>query len=291
MNIIVTGSLGNTAQPLTKELVEKGHLVTVISRKPEKQKDIEDLGARAAIGCIQDVEFLSSTFTGADAVYCIEPPHNHDLTAEKLAYNYVQAIQRSGVKRLVNLSSVGAHTDQGNGILAFYNHMETRLTKLPSDVGITFVRAGGFYSNALRFINTIKTKGVIESNYGGDDKIPWVSPLDIAAVVAEELVTPSEDREVRYAVSDELSCNEVATILGTAIGKPDLKWIVIPDEEMQRRLIAGGFSADLAAGFVEMNASTYSGQLFEDYYRHRPVLGKVKMKEYAKEFAAHYLQE
>ena len=289
MNIIVTGSLGNISKPLTKELVEKGHLVTVISRKPEKQKDIEALGARAAIGCIQDVKFLSTTFTGADAVYCMEPPYNPD--AEKLFHNYVQAIQQSGVKRLVNLSSIGAHTDKGNGILAFYYNMETSLKKLPSDVAITFVRPGGFYYNSLRFINTIKTQGVIASNYGGDDKIPWVSPIDIAAAVAEELVTPFAGRKVRYVVSDELTCDEVATILGTAIGKPDLKWIVIPDEQMQSRLIMAGFSAGLAAGFVEMNASTHSGQLFEDYYRNRPALGKVKMKDFAKEFASVYHQK
>ncbi len=288
MNIIVTGSLGNISKPLTEELVEKGHLVTVVSRKPEKQKDIEALGAKAAIGCIQDVKFLSTTFTGADAVYCMEPPHNHDLTAEKLAHNYVHATQQSGVKRLVNLS---AHTDKGNGILAFYYNMETSLKKLPSDVAITFVRPGGFYSNSLRLINAIKTEGVIESNYGGNDKTPWVSPIDIAAAVAEELVTPFAGRKVRYVVSDELTCDEVAAILGTAIGKPDLKWIVIPDEQMQSRLIMAGFSPELAAGFVEMNASTHSGQLFEDYDRNRPVLGKVKMKDFAKEFASAYHQE
>ncbi len=169
--------------------------------------------------------------------------------------------------------------------------METRLNKLPSDVAVTFVRPGGFYYNLLRFMDTIKTQGVIASNYGGDDKIPWVSPIDIAAAVAEELVTPFAGRKVRYVVSDELTCDEVAAILGTAIGKPDLKWIVIPDEQMQSRLIMAGFSPELAAGFVEMNASTHSGQLFEDYDRNRPVLGKVKMKDFAKEFASAYHQE
>jgi nucleoside-diphosphate-sugar epimerase len=40
MKVIVTGSLGNIGKPLAKELVQKGHTVTVISSKPEKQKDI-----------------------------------------------------------------------------------------------------------------------------------------------------------------------------------------------------------------------------------------------------------
>jgi uncharacterized protein YbjT (DUF2867 family) len=50
MKIVVTDSLGNISKPLTTEFVQEGYLVTVISRKPEKQKDIETLGAMAAIG-------------------------------------------------------------------------------------------------------------------------------------------------------------------------------------------------------------------------------------------------
>lgn len=290
MKITLTGSLGSISKPLTKQLVQQGHSVTVISRKSEKQKDIEALGATAAIGSVQDVEFLTSGFTGAEAVYCIEPPYNHDLTAEKLANNYVQAIQQSGVQHVVNLSSLGAHTDKGNGILAFFYKMETILKKLPSDVAITFLRPGGFYSNLLRYIDTIKTQGMIVSNYGADDILPWVSPIDIATAVAEELVTPFAGRNVRYVASEELACNEVARILGTAIGKPNLKWIVIPDEQMLSGLIAAGFDPQLAAGFVEMNASTHSGQLFEDYYRNRPVLGKGRLTDFAKEFAFVYNQ-
>lgn len=37
MKVIVTGSLGNISKPLTKELLQKGHTVTVISSDPEKQ--------------------------------------------------------------------------------------------------------------------------------------------------------------------------------------------------------------------------------------------------------------
>jgi uncharacterized protein YbjT (DUF2867 family) len=92
MKFVVTGSLGNISKPLTKELVQKGHMVTVISSKPEKQKDIEALGAIAAIGTLEDVDFLVSTFTGADAVYCMVPPNNYfDLSLDLLTYYGVVA--------------------------------------------------------------------------------------------------------------------------------------------------------------------------------------------------------
>jgi uncharacterized protein YbjT (DUF2867 family) len=72
MKIVVTGSLGNISQPLTKQLVDNGHSVVVVSRNPERQAAIEALGAIPAIGSMEDVEILTKTFTGADAVYVMQ---------------------------------------------------------------------------------------------------------------------------------------------------------------------------------------------------------------------------
>ena len=168
MKIVVTGSLGQISKPLTEELVEMGHSVTAISRNPERQKDIEALGAKAAIGIMEDANFLTTTFTGADAVYCMISSGD----ANTISDNYKQAIQRSDVKRIVHLSSVGAHTDKNNGFLRDFYVAENILGKLPADIAITHLRPGGFYSNLYRFIDAIKTQGVITSNYGADDIIP-----------------------------------------------------------------------------------------------------------------------
>jgi len=300
MKIIVTGSLGHISKPLTQELVQKGHEVTVISSSPERKDAIEALGAKAAIGTMEDAGFLTATFTGADAVYVMEtmggnsyfdPNIDIMVAISKIGNNYKQAILETGVKRVVHLSSIGAHTDKGNGLLAFHYNVENILKTLPSDVSITFMRPVGFYYNLLGFINTIKTQGVIATNYGGDNKKPWVSTLDIAEAVAEELLSPFIGRKVRYIASDEISCNELASLLGAAIGKPDLKWVVIPDEQLLNGMIAGGMNPKIAAGMVEMNASGQTGALYEDYFRNRPALGNHKLKEYAKEFAFVYNQQ
>ncbi len=292
MKVILTGSLGNISKPLANELAQKGHIVTIISSKPEKQKDIEALGAKAAIGTLGDVDFLTATFAGADAVYTMIPPsnffdHNLDLKKDysRIAGNYVQALSQSAVKRLVHLSSVGAHLGQDSGIILAHYNAELILNKL-SNVAITFMRPAAFYYNLYSFINVIKNTGNIVSNYGDEDKVPWVSPIDIAAAIAEEIVTPGVGRKVLYVASDELSCKQVASILGAAIGKPDLKWIIISNEQMRSGLDAIGMNPQIAASLIEMNASMHSGILFEDYHRNKPVLGKVKLTDFAKEFAA-----
>jgi uncharacterized protein YbjT (DUF2867 family) len=296
MKITLTGSLGHIGRPLASELLQKGHTVTVISSNPDKQTEIESLGATAAIGKIEDVDFLTTAFTGADVVYCLFAPGgffdpNFDVMAKvtQVARTYKQAIGQSGVKKVVHLSSIGAHTDKNNGLLAFHYRAEQILRELPPDVAIKHLRPVGFYYNLLGFISGIKTQGVIASNYGGDTKKPWVAPIDIAPVAAEEITGPFAGRTFRYIASEEVSCNEIAHILGSAIGKPDLKWIVIPGKELLDRMIGFGMNPGMATGLVEMQDSINSGELYEDYYRHHPtVLGPTKIKDYAKEFAAAY---
>ena len=296
MKITITGSLGHIGKPLVQDLVQNGHSVTVISSNAEKQKEIETLAAKASIGKLEDAVFLTTAFTGADAVFIMEPPvdffdHQLDITAyySKLGHNFVRAIRQSGVKRIVHLSSIGGHMDKGNGVLHFHHLVETILKELPADIALTHVRPLAFYYNLEGFIPVIKNAGLIAANYGGDDIIAWASPVDIAAAVSEELTSPAATRKIRYIVSDELTCNETARILGEAIGKPDLKWVVIADEEMQGRLVKAGMAPHLAAGLVEMNAAMHSGKLFEDYYRHKPgVFGNVKMTDYVVEFAKAY---
>lgn len=299
MKIIITGSLGNISKPLAIELVQKGHEVTVVSSQVERQLAIETIGAKAAIGSMQDVDFLTNTFTGADIVYCMEThdknvffDHNVDVVAllTQIGANYKQAIEASGVKKVVHLSSIGADKDQNN-VLTFHFNVETLLNQLPSDVSVKFMRPVGFYYNMYAYVQSIKKQGFIVSNYGGDEKEPWVSPLDIAAVIAEEMEKPFVGKTFRYIASDEVSPNEVAMILGEAIGLPDLKRVVISDEEMLASMLAMGMNPQTAKGFVEMNASIRTKKIYEHYYQHHPVLGKVKLADFAKDFAQIYNQQ
>jgi uncharacterized protein YbjT (DUF2867 family) len=300
MKITITGSLGNISKPLAQELVQKGHQVTIITSDAKKQKTIEALGAKSAIGSVEDVAFLTQTFSGSDAVYCMIPRANYfdpnldlDAFTDKIGNSYAEAIQQSGVKRVVFLSSIGAHLKENSGIIQRYYEIESILDKL-SDVSITFMRPTSFFYNILAYIPMIKNAGIIAANYGADKMIPWVSPNDIAQAIAEELATSfgeAEKRKIRYVSSDELTGHETAQILGNAIGKPDLKWVLVSDEEVLNGLTSVGMQPKIAVGLVEMYAGLYNGLLGEDYERNRPaVMGKTKMAEYAKEFAAVYNQ-
>jgi uncharacterized protein YbjT (DUF2867 family) len=293
MRIIVTGTLGNIGKPLTQALIQKGHEVIGINHIIENQGEIEALGATAAIGSIEDVAFLAATFVGADVVYTMVPPNyfaEPDIREyyRKIGNNYAQAIKQSGVKRVINLSSYGAHLNKGTGNILGAHYVENSLNQL-LDVDITHIRPTYFYYNLLNLVPVIKSTGAIYANYGGDKKFEMVSPLDIASAIADEIELTSVHRKVRYVSSDELTGNEIARVLGEAIGKPDLKWIVTSDEEVLKGYINNGFPELLSKNLVEMFSSVQSGKLAEDYKLNKPAkLGKVKFASFLKDFVRAY---
>ncbi|KQT21000.1 NAD-dependent dehydratase [Chryseobacterium sp. Leaf405] len=298
MKITLTGSLGNIGKPLTQLLVAAGHQVTVISSKAERIPEIESLGAVAAAGSIQDVEFLTETFKDTDAVYLMEAwegigslfDKDIDFLAEfkKIAHNYVTAVQRSGVKNIIHLSSIGAHSDQGTGSLLVHYNVEHILQKLPEDVSIKFMRPVGFFSNIYRWLPMIQSQGKIIQSYGGDRKEPWVSPYDIASTIADEMEKPFIGRTVHYIASDEVSPDEIVKALGKAIGNPGLEWKVISDEELLDQMLSAGINKWVAKGMVAMQKAQGDGSLYEDFYANKPTFGKVKIEDFAKEFVQIY---
>ncbi|MCS3800788.1 NAD(P)H-binding protein [Niastella sp. OAS944] len=299
MKIVLTGSLGHISRPLTQLLVSGGNEVIVISSKAERKADIEMLGASAAIGSVTNADFLVNSFTGASAVYTMVPPpaNFYDPSFDMAAYgetvrnNYFAALAQAGVNRVVNLSSWGAHRSTGIGGIAGCYYMEQLLNQLPGNVTITHVRPTSFYYNMLHFIPMIKYTGKISLNYGGEDIVSLVAPTDIATAIAEELQNPHQGRTIRYVASDELSCNEIARVLGEAIGMPTLQWQRISDSAAHSNLLAAGMSPALAASVAEIQGAIHKGFLAENYKQHKPIFGKVKLTDFAKKFATVFNQK
>ena len=288
MKIIVTGSVGNISKPLAEQLIAKGHLVTIISSNPDKVNEIEALGAKAAIGSISDGDFLAQTFSGADVVYTMIPPNfaatNYRKYVGDSGKTYAEAIKKSGLKRIVNLSSIGADIDGGTGQISGVHDAELELNKLEG-VAIKHVRAGFFYTNFYNNIPMIN-QGFMGSNYNSQTRLVMTHPADIASIVAEELQNSFTGKGVRYAVSDDRTFDEIVKVLGAAIGKPDLKWIEFTDEQSYDGMLQSGMSPELARNFTEMGTAIRSAILWKDFdATGGKISGKIKLEEFAKELA------
>jgi uncharacterized protein YbjT (DUF2867 family) len=291
MNYLITGSLGHISKPVVESLVEAGHAVTVITSKQENAGAIKALGAKAAVGSVADAAFVMQAFAGADAVYLMIPPNwgVSDWLAyqQVVADNYVVAIKGNGIKKVVQLSSIGAHLRHGAGPIDGLAYLEVALEKL-SNVDVKVLRPSYFYYNFYSMMPLIQGMGIAGANFGNSpEKLVLVHTDDIAAVVAAELHSLAfTGYTVQYVSSDERHPSEIAAALGSAIDKPGLPWLTFTDEQMLEGMLQSGLSQTIAAGYVQMGNAIQAGKIQEDYWANPPAQkGKVKLEQFAKEFA------
>jgi len=293
MRFVVTGAAGHVSKPLTELLLGRKHEVTVVSRNAENVAELMRQGANIAIGDIQDVHFLTKTFQGADAVYLMVPPmwQGSDLKkiSAKIAEGYSTAIKSSGVRNAVFLSSYGAHRLNDAGAISGLGLAEVVLNRLEG-VNVLHFRAGYFYTNLLLSIDLIKNSGFMGNMF----TIPagtftLVDTDDIALAAADALTKLDfKGHSYKYVVSDESGTDEIASLIGKEIGKPDLKWVRFPAADFKKVLIDFGFAEGAANDYVEMFTTLDTGLLFEDYVKVKPKLYKTKIESFAKKFAALY---
>ena len=294
MNYVITGGAGNISKPLAEQLLKAGHQVKIIGRNPEHLKPLTDLGAEAAIGSVEDTNFLSNSFKGADAVYTMVPPifevDDWKSYIGQIGKNYAEAIQSAGVKYVVNLSSVGAHLADGAGPVSGLYRVEQALNGL-KEVNVKHIRPGYFFYNFFGNIGMIKGMNIFGGNSAkAEDKMVLSDTADIAEAIAQELLNLNfTGHSVRYIASDERTPEEVAKTLGTAIGKPELPYVEFSDEDMLNGLKGAGLHEEIAKNYTEMGHALRTGKMLEDYQKKRPqTFGKVKLEDFAKQFAGTY---
>jgi uncharacterized protein YbjT (DUF2867 family) len=293
MHYVITGGAGNISKPITEALLAAGHTVTVVGRTAANLQELVDKGAKAAIGNVHDIPFLTQAFAGADAVYVMNPPDfvTNDVkgTYGQVGENYAAAIKANKVPYVVHLSSIGAHLPSGAGPVSGLYRAEQALNR-GTDAIILHLRPSYFYNNLFANLDLIKQAGIIGSNFSiTDKKFPVVDPSDIAAVATDALLKLNfTGRSVQYIVGDEVSTDAIAAAIGKAIGKPDLQWVHFPNDQAFAGMRQAGLGEDIARNYVEMGDALQSGLMTEDYWYHQQPLGKVKLEDFAKKFAAVY---
>lgn len=293
MNYVITGAAGHISNPLAKILLKAGHHVTVIGRSKDHLLELINLGATPAIGSVEDAEFLKQAFAGADAVYTMCPPNIHSDGiidyCEHVGRNYKECIEINNIRYVVNLSSVGAHLEKDGGHILSMSRVEQILNGL-TKVNIKHLRPVFFYTNLFAQFDLIKDLGIMGGNFA-PDKFAIVHPDDIADVAANELLNLNfREHSIQYIASDETNTDEIAAVIGKAIGKPDLRWIKFTNEQALQGFMQAGFPEKTAKEFVEGFSAMHSGKIMEHYWKHRPSLGKIKLEDFAKTFAEKWKQ-
>ncbi|HWV32199.1 MAG TPA: NAD(P)H-binding protein [Dyadobacter sp.] len=291
MIVTVTGSLGNVGRTLTEKLIAKGHTVKVVTSNPGRSEEIRALGAVPMVGSVHDYEFVKRAFEGSDAVYLMIPPDYHAPDIKQyiktIGRQYADALRETGVRLAVNLSSIGAHLEDGLGPTGANFYVEQQLNKL--QLHILHLRSGMFMTNFYGAMPMIQYQGIIGNNFNGSADLPLTHPRDIAEAAFRAIDDFSvSGKQVQYVVGDVKNGEQVARALGAAIGKDDVYWVEFSDKQLLEALMHDGFSQSMAQVYIiEIGMAIRDGSFAEDYQKQQqqPV-GGVTLDEFSREFSA-----
>jgi uncharacterized protein YbjT (DUF2867 family) len=263
---VVLGASGNTGRVVAQNLLSHQQKVRVVGRDAAHLQSHAAQGAEIFIADVTDAAALTKAFQNADSAYVMIPPDptgNDPLAyAERAGDAIATALKNAGVKNVVVLSSFGADKSQGTGpVLGLYK-LEQKLNQLDG-ANILFLRPGYFMENTLPQVNVISTMGFVAGPVRPDLKLPMIATRDIGAFAAEALLRLDfRGKQTQELLGQrDISYNEVAEIIGKAIGKPDLKYKQPSDEQVRQGMVQSGMSAQFAGLILEMAASLNSGYM------------------------------
>jgi len=263
---VVTGATGNTGNVVAKALLSRGEKVRVIGRTAERLKAFGAEGAEPFAADLTDAAGVTKAFVGAKAVYVMIPPNlaSSDLRSfqNRVTDAIAAALRSTGVTHAVTLSSIGADKPDKTGPVVGLNYLEQQLNCIDA-LNVLHLRAGYFMENTLAQIGIIQKMGMAVGPLRPDLKLPMIATRDIGEAAADLLLSLDfHQKQTRELLGQrDISMSEVAQSIGGAIGKPDLRYIQAPDEQLRPALVQLGMSSNMADLILEMSAALNSGYM------------------------------
>lgn len=263
---VVLGASGNTGSVVARELLAKGQKVRVVGRDAKRLESFSRNGAEVAIADNSDAASLAKAFAGAEAVYAMVPPNvtTDDVLGyqERVGDALVSALEKNAVAHAVILSSIGADKADKVGPVVGLHRLEEKIGTI-SGLNALYLRAGYFMENTLPQANVIRSMGFLAGPVRSDLPLPMIATRDIGAAAAEALLKRDFQRKTARELlgAGDRSYNDVASIVGTALGKPGLAYQQMPGAILRGPLMQMGMSANFVDLLLQMADALNSGYM------------------------------
>lgn len=255
--IVITGATGKTGRPTAEALLAGGEKVRVIGRDAKRLEPLVQKGAEAFVGNAEDAASMTKAFEGATAVYLMLPEDisQQDMRAhqERVSDSYAAAVANARVPYAVALSSIGAQHAEKTGPIVGLHNVEQKLNRI-AGLNILYLRPGYFMENLFMSIAPLRSMGILPGGLTGDLPMPWIATKDIGAYAAVRLAardfSGSSTQELHG--QRDISMKEAASVVGKAVGKPNLGYMQVPFMMLEPALVQMGLPKGTAALLIEM---------------------------------------
>ena len=289
----ISGASGHIGRRIAEILLEKRKNVRVIGRNADNLRSLTTLGAEAFVGSLEDTAFLAGAFDKVGAVFAMIPPSpkTEDFRAfqNRVGAFIVSAIEKTGVRWVVNLSSQGANLAEGTGPIAGLYDQEQRLNAIKG-VHVVHLRPTLFMEYVMMNMDLFRSQNINGTPMKSDFVFPLIATRDIAAVAADYLLDLKfTGKSVRDLLGErDLSMNEITKILGRAIGNPELTYVQFPYDAAEKAMVGMGLSQNMAGLYIEMYRAFNEGRLLSGLRRSAENTTATSFATFAQDFAAAY---
>jgi uncharacterized protein YbjT (DUF2867 family) len=219
----IAGVSGRTGSVVADTLLAQGQAVRVVVRDAAKGEPWRARGAGVAVASLFDAAALGRALEGADGAYLLSPedPTSADPISEswRIAHAIAGALERSRVRHVVFLSTMGAQHAEGTGLPRRLHAAEERLRASPAR--LTFVRAAYLLDNWAAVLGAARG-GALPTFLPPDRAVAMVATRDVGRFAAQALVEgpPAENELIDLAGPRDPSPRELAALLATRLGRP-----------------------------------------------------------------------
>ena len=258
---VVLGASGNTGHIVAQNLLARQQKVRVAGRNATHLQSHAAKGAEIFVGDLTDAAAITKAFNHADAAYVMIPPNPASTDPlgyeERVSDAIAAAVKNTGIKNIVSLSSIGADKAHGTGPVVGLHNLEQKLNHIDTANVLHFME------NSLGQVGAIRAAGAAIGPIRPDLKLTMIASRDIGAAAADALVSLAfRGKQTRELLGErDLDYNEVATIIGKAIGKPDLKYVNPPDDQIRVAMVQMGMSEQFVTLLLEMCGALNSGYM------------------------------
>jgi uncharacterized protein YbjT (DUF2867 family) len=231
--ILVTGATGQQGGAVARRLLAKGQKVRVLTRFPEKARDLAEKGAEVARGDFDERESLKEAIRGVDGVFLMGTPFEKGPGAEiEQGKEIVSACWKYGAPHIVYSSVCAAN--RGTGIPHFESKARVESFIKETGQACTILRPVWFMENfASPWLSPSIDKGVLATPVLPERKLQMVALSDIGEFASEAFLRPEEfaGKEIDLA-GDELAMRDIAAQISCAANR-EVRYETIPEDKAE----------------------------------------------------------
>lgn len=229
--ILITGASGNVGSEVLKQAAAAKLPLRAAYQTAEKAK-AAPAGVETALLDFNQADTVRAALRGIEITFLVGPP---TANVAELEGRFVDEAKKSGVKRIVKLSAMGARTAIFPSL-----HRDSEEKIEAAGIPYTFLRPNGFMQNFVNYnAATIQSQNAF---YGaqGNGAVSHIDIRDIAAVAVKVMSGKGHEGKAYPLTGMEALTNEqVAQKLSRVLGRT-IRYVDLAPGDMKKAMLAAG---------------------------------------------------